>query len=206
MVDKTSDRIPILEGLEPIRKRPAMYIGADRDRSVRRAALLEYVISMIADERPPEVRILLWREDTVTIAYDGSPLPIEPFGLPVNGVSHPALYQSFMYLLVGREPPVAVFGAILNALCERLVVSTMHNGHRHRVVFSKGMLLTLLRRTHCDHPLGITWLTFRPDATIIAGKALTLDEVRGIAEHIGGSAEGVRIHVEDRTTEDADWD
>jgi DNA gyrase/topoisomerase IV subunit B len=107
-----------------------------------------------------------------------------------------------MSLLVGHEPPFAVFGSVLNAICERLVVSTMHNGHRYRVVFSKGMLVTLLGRAHCDRPLGVTWLTFRPDASIIAKQALTLGQVQEMAER---NAEGVRIRIQDRTTEDTDW-
>jgi len=81
-----------------------MYIGADWDRA-------ECVVRDITRQRPQEVRVLLWREDAITIAYDGSPLPIESFGAPVEGVSHPALYLSFMRLLVGREPPVAIRAA-----------------------------------------------------------------------------------------------
>src|SRR5262245_64328267 len=158
MAYKGPHGITILEGLDPVRLRPAMYIGGEDVHPSPRVRLREYAVSEIAHERPQEVRILLWREDAVTIAYDGSPLPIEPFGLPVDGVSHPALYQSFMYLLVGTS----AFRAVLNALCERLVVSTVHDGHRYRVVFSKGMLVTLLGRAHYDRPLGITWLTFRP--------------------------------------------
>jgi hypothetical protein len=150
----------------------------------------------------------LWRHDAVTIAYDGSPLPIEPFGRPVDGVSHPALYEVFMYLLAGavtRPSGRVFFGPVLNALSERLVVSTMHACHRYRVVFSKGMIVSLLSRAHCDCPLGTRWLTFRPDATIIAGEALTSGDVQRIAESVGRTAEGVRIRVEDRMTEDADW-
>jgi DNA gyrase subunit B len=201
MAYKGPHGITILEGLDPVRLRPAMYIGGEDVHPSQRVRLLEYAVSEIAHERPQEVRILLWREDAITIAYDGSPLPIEPFGLPVEGVSHPALYQSFMYLLTGAS----CFHAVLNALCERLVVSTMHDGHRYRVVFSKGMLVTLLGREHCDQPLGITWLTFRPDTTIIAGEVFTFGDVQQIAERIGQNAGGVRIRVEDRTTEDADW-
>jgi len=54
-----------------------------------------------------------------------APLPIEPSGAASDGVSHPAIYRSFMYL----PPRMPVF-ALLNALSERLVVSTMHDGHR----------------------------------------------------------------------------
>src|SRR5262249_33663630 len=145
------------------------------------------------------------REGVVTIAYDGTPLPIEsiePSATPAEGVSHPALYRHFMYLLVGHPSGMSVFGAVLNALSERLVVSTMHNGQRYRAVFSRGMLMTLLGRVHCDQPLGVTWLTFLPDATIITGEVLTFDAVQRISERLARKAEGVRIRVEGRTTED----
>src|SRR5215467_4077251 len=118
--------ITILEGLEAVRRRPAMYIGGEEPHPSRRVQLLESVVDEIAHEPQAEVRILLWREDAVTIAYDGSPLPIEPFSRPIDGVAHPALYQSFMYLFAGGMLPfgTAAFGPVLNALSERLVVST----------------------------------------------------------------------------------
>ncbi len=99
----------------------------------------------------------------------------------------------------------SAFGAVLNALSERLVVSTMHAGDRYRVVFSKGTIVSLLHRTHCDQPLGITWLTYRSDAAIITGEVLTSGQVHQIANRLGRKVEGVRIRVEDRMTEDADW-
>ena len=113
-------------------------------------------------------------------AYDGSPLPIEPFRRTVDGVAHPALYQSFMYLFAGGMVPfgTSAFGPVLNALSERLVVSTMHAGDRYRVVFSKGKIVSLLRRTPSDRPLGTTWLTYLPDATIINGEVLTPGDVQ----------------------------
>jgi DNA gyrase/topoisomerase IV subunit B len=107
-----------------------------------------------------------------------------------------------MYLLVGHPSGMSVFGAVLNALSVRLVVSTIHDGQRYRAVFSRGMLMTLLGRVHCDQPLGVTWLTFLPDAAIITGEVLTFDAVRRIGERLARKAEGVRIRVEDRTTED----
>ena len=214
MAYKTSDGITVLEGLEPVRRRPAMYIGGEDEHPSPRARLLELAVTDIAYERrPQEVRILLWREGVVTIAYDGRPLAIEPPARPVDDIPYPALYQSFMYLNV----PAVNGMAVLNALSERLVVSTMHDGRRYRGVFSKGMIAALLHRAHCDCPLGTTWLTYRPDATVVTGEALTPGDVkgiaervppnvRGIAERLGLNMEGVQIRVEDRMTEDADWD
>jgi DNA gyrase/topoisomerase IV subunit B len=207
MVYKHSSGLTVLEGLEAVRRQPAMYIGGE-DVLPSRGRLLECAVSEIAQERPQEIRILLWREDAVTIAHDGSPLPIEPFGLSVDGVSHPALYRSFMYPSALRVAPFSAYSsrAVLNALSERLVVSTMHAGHRYRVVFSKGMIVSLLSRTHCDRPLGTTWLTHLFDATMITGEALTPGDVHGVAERVGRNTKGVRIRVEDWMTENADWD
>lgn len=193
-------KITILEGLDAVRRRPAMYIGGEDVHPSLRVRLLEYVVSGIAHERPQELRILLWSEDAVTIAYDGSPLPIEPFSLQSDGVSHPALCRSFMRLF-GEG---LAFRAVLNALSERLVVSTIHAGDRYRVVFSKGRIVSLLSRTPCDAPLGTTWLTYHPDVTIITGEALTLGDVHGIARRLGKTECG-QIRVEDRMNQDADW-
>ena len=204
---KGAHGIIIVEGLEAVRRRPEMYIGGVEVHPSPRVRLLEYVVDDIAHEPQAEVRIALWCEGAITIAYDGSPLPIEPFRRTVDGVAHPALYQSFMYLFAGGMVPfgTSAFGPVLNALSERLVVSTMHAGDRYRVVFSKGKIVSLLGPKHCDRPLGTTWLTYLPDVTIITGEALTPGDVHGIAERVGLKAEGVRIRVEDRMTEDADW-
>jgi DNA gyrase/topoisomerase IV subunit B len=205
--------IVVLEALQAIRRRPAMYIGREDEHPSPRARLLEIAISDIAYERrPQEVRILLWREGVVTIAYDGSPLPIEPPARPVDDIPYPALYQSFMYL----HTPAMNGMAVLNALSERLVVSTMHDGRRYRGVFSKGMIVSLLHHAHCGRPLGNTWLTYLPDITTVAGEVLKLRDVQQIpervgrtvqqiAERFGRTVEDVPIRVEDRMTEDADW-
>jgi len=194
--------ITVLTGLEAVRRRPAMYIGGEDVHPNPSVRLLEATVKGIIDERPQEVRILLWREGAVTIAYDGEPLPIEPFSLPTDGVPHPALYRSFLSMPMGP----LYFCAVLNALSERLVVSTMHAGKCYRVVFAKGGIVSLLRRTYCKRPLGTTWLTYLCDMTMLPGDALTPEDVRGVIERIERDSEGVAIRFEDRMTEDADMD
>jgi hypothetical protein len=150
--------------------------------------------------RPKEIRASLWNESVITVAYHGDPLPIEPFAPHGEAVLHPALYQLFMYVAAGA-PPFGrfFFGAILNALTERLVVSTMRDGQRYRVVFAKGMLVTLLKSANCRQSFGITWFTFRPDTAIIGGDPVRWADMQDIA----GSQEGTRICVEDHSEEEA---
>jgi DNA gyrase/topoisomerase IV subunit B len=87
----TQDGLTITEGLEPIQRRPTMYIGAMAGRSPS-CRLLEVLVDAIANDTPAprEIRARLWRRSAITVAWDGAPLPIEP--LSGEGVSHPALY------------------------------------------------------------------------------------------------------------------
>lgn len=206
---KTKDGIAIIEGLEVIRRRPAMYIGTDEpDRSLRRR-LLELVVDGVVRDtpKPREVRVALWRDDAITVAYDGEPMPIEPFSARGAGVAHPALYEFFLHLFAGADPlgRTLSFCALLNALSERLVVSTMHAGQRYRAVFSRGMVVSLLTRTWCEAPLGTTWLTFHPDETIITGASLTRSEVQALVDGMVHEVSDVPVVVQDRTTDEADW-
>jgi hypothetical protein len=152
MAYKGPHGITILEGRDPVRRRPTMYIGSEVLHPSPRVRLLEYAVGEIAHERSQEVRILLWREDAVTIAYDGSPcqssrsVPRSTACLIRPSTAHLCTCS------LGRQPSRAV----LNPLFERLVAPTMQAGHRHWVVFSKGTIVSLLRRLHYDRPL---WLT-----------------------------------------------
>src|SRR5688572_30140127 len=90
--------IEILEGLEAIRRRPTMYIGSP-DRESASSRLLEVAVADILSTTPPPsaVRIYLWASNTLSIAFDGTPLPIEPS--PHNPeIPHPTLYRWFMEL------------------------------------------------------------------------------------------------------------
>jgi DNA gyrase/topoisomerase IV subunit B len=179
-----------------------MYLGeAELGRSSC-FRLLEGLVDAIADDaKPPrEIRVRLWSDSVISVAYDGTPLPVEP--VAQFGAVHPAILPLFMHLGAGAPPcGLFVFGPILNALSERLVVSTMRGDQRYRVVFARGMIVSLLQATACAEPPGITWFTFRPDTTIIGDGPVTGAELRAMAER----EQAPRIVVEDHSGEEADW-
>jgi hypothetical protein len=128
---KTQSDITIIEGLEAIRRRPALYIGAEEPGRSPPRRLLEGFVGAIANDTPPpqEIRVRLWSGSAITVAYDGAPLPIEPFAPRGGAVSHPALYQLFMYVHAGT-PPFWPF--LLRCYLECLVGAARHLDHARR--------------------------------------------------------------------------
>ncbi|PDT74685.1 hypothetical protein [Bradyrhizobium sp. C9] len=196
--------ITIIEGLDAIRRRPDMYIGAtERDRSSALClsnALVDAITNL--EPSPQEVLVQLWSESTITVAWDAAPLPISPF-TPIGGrVPHPAIYEIFLYMRAGVPLFEPFFiGAVLNALSERLVVSTVHDGQRYRVSFSKGKLVSLLDAASCDRPPGTNWLTFSPHVAAIGGAPLTWADIENLRVTQGST----RLSIEDHSSERADW-
>jgi DNA gyrase/topoisomerase IV subunit B len=119
-------------------------------------------------------------------------------------VSHPELYEAFMYL-PARSPEHGLGPVIINALSERLVVSTIHDGQRYRASFRHGGLVSLLgKHTLTEEPYGTNWITFKPEAAIAPG-TVTPDHARRIVERVAAGAPGVDVSLVDRSSERPDW-
>lgn len=102
----TSRDIDVVEEMEAVRRRPAMYIGdATPERSFC-SRLVESIVGNVAagPPSPTAVRLSLWSGGAMTVAFDGEPLSIEMRERP-GGILHPELYAMFMNLRAhGRHP------------------------------------------------------------------------------------------------------
>ena len=114
----TTNNLTIVEGLDLIRRRPSMYIGAvDSEGSSLCPRLLEVALHGVVDDVPARsaIRVTRWRNGVFTIAWDGESLPIGASQLVPNAVAHPDLYRFFLYLH-RPEQRLGFSGAIVNAL------------------------------------------------------------------------------------------
>lgn len=204
---KTRDGVTMIEGLEAVRRKPEAYIGPEPNERSGSTRLLELAVAGLSKDtpKPTEMRVTVCH-NAVVVACDGKPFPVEPYSKGTSELPHPALYAFFMTLVAGGEGlgRTLAFGGVLNALTERLVVSTMHGDVRFRAVFSRGNLVTLLSRSRCTTPLGTTWLTYRRDEAKVLGPMLTVVEAQAVAQRVS-QASGVRIHVYDRINDEPDW-
>ncbi|MFO0736391.1 MAG: hypothetical protein U0270_10935 [Labilithrix sp.] len=204
---KTRDGVTMIEGLEAVRRRPEAYIGPEPNERTGSTRLLELVVGGLAKDtpKPTEMRITVFN-NAVVVGVDGKPFPVEPYTKGTTDLPHPALYAFFMTLIAGGEGlgRTLVFGGVLNALSERLVVSTMHGDLRYRAVFSRGNIVMLLSKNRYATPLGTTWLTYRRDSTKVLGPSLTLIEAQAVAQRVMQTS-GIRVNVYDRVNDEPDW-
>jgi len=168
-----ADQIKVLEGLEPVRLRPGMYIGSTGQTGLMH--LIEEVIDNSIDEVLEgccsEIRVIVRADNRVTVIDNGRGMPIgihTETGIPAVELVMTTLhaggkFDNKSYHVSGGLHGVGV--SVVNALSEHLVVEVHKEGKIHRQEFSRGEKLTELTVVGETKRTGTT-TTFLPDHEI----------------------------------------
>src|SRR5437899_4519572 len=142
----TAKDITVLEGLEPVRKRPGMYIGSTGARGLHH--LVYEVVDNSVDEaladRATLVEVTLHPDNSVTVRDDGSGIPVEVMkdqGLPALTVVLTKLHAGGKFGGRGYKVSGGLHGvgvSVVNALSESLVAEVRQNGKVYRQEFARG--------------------------------------------------------------------
>jgi DNA gyrase subunit B len=171
----TAKDITVLEGLEPVRKRPGMYIGSTGTRGLHQ--LVYEVIDNSVDEalagRADRVEITLHPDNSVTVRDNGSGIPVGVMsdqGLPALTVVLTKLHAGGKFGGRGYKVSGGLHGvgvSVVNALSERLVAEVRRGGKFHRQQFCRGEPTSELEVVG-KVPKGETGTTisFLPDAEV----------------------------------------
>lgn len=166
--------IEVLEGLEPVRRRPGMYIGGT-ERSG-----LHHLVHEILDNSVDEVMNGFANSIDVTLHSDGSTISIADNGRGIPVDKHPKFKKPALEVILttlhagGKfsERNYASAGglhgvgaSVVNALSDQFVVIVAREGFEWRQEFSRGKPLTPLKKGKKTKKHGTT-ITFRPDLEI----------------------------------------
>jgi len=167
-------QIQVLEGLEPVRKRPGMYIGSTGYDGVH------HLIKEIADNSIDEaiagyatkVEVVLLEDGGVQITDDGRGIPVDKH--PKTGMSTletvlTVLHAGGKFGGGGYKVSSGLHGvgsSVVNALSTKMIAEVVRDGQLYRVVFAIGGIVEPLKKVgKTDRPTG-TRITFYPDPTI----------------------------------------
>ena len=166
--------IEVLEGLEPVRKRPGMYIGGTDERALHHlfAEVLDNAMDEAVARHAKLIEVSLDAEGFLTCKDDGRGIPIDPHpkypGKSALEVIMTILHSGGKFSGKAYETSGGLHGvgvSVVNALSERLNVTVWKDGFEHRQSFSRGKPLGPIQRGEASRKKG-TSISFRPDAEI----------------------------------------
>ena len=169
----TAKDITVLEGLEPVRLRPGMYIGSTGSRGLHH--LVFEVVDNSVDEamagRADLVEVTLHPDNSVTVSDNGSGIPTDVMkdqGLPAVTVVLTKLHAGGKFGGEGYKVSGGLHGvgvSVVNALSAWLHVEVKRDGKVFRQEFARGEPTTDLKKVGPTKESGTT-ITFLPDLEI----------------------------------------
>jgi len=204
----TAKDIQVLTGLEPVRKRPGMYIGSTGPRG------LHHLVYEIVDNSIDEalagvcdtINVIIGKDNSITVEDNGSGIPVEIH--PQTGkttvetvltVLHAGgKFNNSAYKVSGGLHGVGV--SVVNALSEWLVAKVRRNGNEYMQRFERGKPVTELEIIGKASETGTT-ISFKPDYLIFDSIEFDYQTLQYRLREMAFLNKGVKITLEDKRTD-----
>jgi DNA gyrase subunit B len=204
----TAQQIQVLEGLEGVRRRPAMYIGSTGPDGLHH--LLYEVVDNSVDEALAgactRIDVTLHADGSATVLDNGRGIPVDNIpriGKPALEVVLTTLHAGGKFGGGGYKISGGLHGvgvSVVNALSEWLEVEVYRGGKTYRQRFARGKPQGPLRAEPGSPQPSGTRVTFRPDPEVMTATEFSFDVIARRLEDIAYLNAGLEIHlVEERS-------
>lgn len=176
----TADDIEVLEGLEPVRRRPGMYIGGTDERALHHLAaeVLDNSMDEAVAGHATRIEVELECDGALTITDNGRGIPIDPhpkfpnmsaLEVIVTTLHSGGKFSDKAYATSGGLHGVGI--SVVNALSQSFVVEVARDRKLHKQSFSRGDKTSDLMDMGSVANRRGTKVTFLPDPEIFGEKA-----------------------------------
>ena len=199
----TAHDIEVLEGLEPVRRRPGMYIGGKDEQAMLH--LVSEVLDNSMDEAVAgyanKITIHLSNNNAVSISDNGRGIPIDKhpkfpdksaLEVILTTLHSGGKFDNKVYSTSGGLHGVGV--SVVNALSEKLTVQVRRNNKCYQQEYSKGVALGNLTEIKGKVSTTGTSITFIPDQEIFGDHKYTPDKIYRLACSKAYLYKGMEIH------------
>ncbi len=208
----TADDIKVLEGMEAVRLRPAMYIGSNGEMGLHH--LVYEVVDNSVDEAlagyATHIEVLIHIDNSITVIDDGRGIPVDD--MVIDGQKVPAAqvvlttlhaggkFDSSNYKVSGGLHGVGV--SCVNALSHQLDLEIWREGHVWEQSYSKGNPVSKLHKTGTTKKRG-TKVHFLPDKDIFTATEYNFDTLAQRLRELAFLNKGLQITLTDERQTDA---
>ena len=204
-----AEQIQVLEGLEPVRKRPGMYIGSTGTRG------LHHLVYEIVDNSVDEalagycshIQVKIREDNSIEVTDDGRGMPVD---------EHPKMHKPAMEVIMTVLHAGGKFGeggykvsgglhgvgaSVVNALSEYMLVESLRNGHIYRQEYSRGKKTCEVTVVgDCGNKTGCHTI-FKPDAEIFEETVYSFETLQARLREMAFLNKGLKITLEDERGE-----
>ena len=208
----TADDIKVLEGMEAVRLRPAMYIGSNGEMGLHH--LVYEVVDNSVDEalagHATRIEATIHIDNSITVVDDGRGIPVDD--MLIDGEKVPAAqvvltklhaggkFDSSNYKVSGGLHGVGV--SCVNALSHQLDLEIWRDGNVWEQSYSKGVPQTKLKKTGSTKKRG-TLVHFLPDKEIFTTSEYNFDTLAQRLRELAFLNKGLEITLTDERQTDA---
>ncbi len=199
-----SSKIKILEGLEAVRKRPAMYIGGTNQDGLHH--LVYELVDNSVDEAIggfcTEIEVVLHIDDSVTVSDNGRGIPVDIHKEKKISAAEVVLtvlhaggkFDQDTYKVSAGLHGVGV--SVVNALSETLDLEIKRDNQVYRQKYERGKSLFPLEVVGKTNTTG-TRIVFKPDGDIFSEINFSFDVLSNRLRELSFLNKGLKIHIHD---------